>query len=257
MSVSQIVSAWSCSGIRKHDRVPATPRPGISDQTTTGTLEHMPKAILATQRSTSTLGDMEPREFEIIFAAAKPLNDPSDERIDRAMDAIPGTVVVASYGDLTLVTSIVAASSAIEAGLAAARALEKVGIHVARTYPDLVSRQDIADRTGTTRQAVGHWVRGDRHDGNFPNPISLVSGGAWLWHDVIGWLRENKLEVETTEYPTQDDHNRLDVMLTDGTISSTVSVLAHTGEVHFASVQSWARRFASLDSYQAEFSLAS
>lgn len=40
--------------------------------------------------------------------------------------------------------------------------LVAAGVRPQRTHPDLVSRQDIADRAGVTRQAVGQWVRGVR-----------------------------------------------------------------------------------------------
>lgn len=86
------------------------------------------------------------------------------------------------------------------------------GVRPHRTHPDLVTRQDIADRAGVTRQAVGQWVRGERHrTAPFPVPFNTVSGGVWLWGDVYGWLRERDYGRDTgLRYPTLDEHIRID-----------------------------------------------
>ncbi|AXQ63904.1 helix-turn-helix DNA-binding protein [Gordonia phage Horus] len=174
---------------------------------------------------------MTAQEFEIIFVT-EPIADPCDERIDRAMELVPGSTVT-NYGALTLASVFFDAETAVEAGLHAAKALESAGISVVRTYQDLVSRQDIADRAGTTRQAVGHWVRGARLGGDFPAPTTLVGGGAWLWGDVVAWMRQQGLEVEPTGYPTLADHLSLDRMIARGVGSLTIGPM-RTGEVSFA-----------------------
>ena len=86
------------------------------------------------------------------------------------------------------------------------------GVRPERTHPDLVSRQDIADRAGVTRQAVGQWVRGVRQASTpFPVPYNSVAGGIWFWGDVLAWLRPQGYGQDTgLRYPTLDEHIRID-----------------------------------------------
>jgi predicted DNA-binding transcriptional regulator AlpA len=85
-----------------------------------------------------------------------------------------------------------------------------------RTYPDFVSRADIAERAAKTRQAVDLWVRGDRQK-DFPRPVHLVGGGVWLWRDVRNWLQQERIKnvpEDDTDYPSMDDHAVIDNQLT-------------------------------------------
>lgn len=90
--------------------------------------------------------------------------------------------------------------------------LVAAGVRPRRTHPDLVSRQDIADRAGVTRQAVGQWVRGVRQAATpFPIPYNSVAGGIWFWGDVLDWLRRQGYSQDTgLRYPTLDEHIRID-----------------------------------------------
>ncbi|MGC0364062.1 transcriptional regulator with XRE-family HTH domain [Rhodococcus sp. 27YEA15] len=94
--------------------------------------------------------------------------------------------------------------------------LTDLGIVIDRTHPDLVTRQDIADRVGMTRQAVGQWVRGVRQAATpFPAPYNTVSGGIWFWGDVAVWLARHGYRTGTGErsamhFPTLDEHIRID-----------------------------------------------
>ncbi|ABK75449.1 helix-turn-helix domain-containing protein [Mycolicibacterium smegmatis] len=171
-------------------------------------------------------------DFEVAFVT-EPLDGPDDERIDRAMELIPN-LVVSFDGNLTVVTTLVHAADAIEAGVKAAKALEASGIPVIRTYQDLVTRQDIAERIGVTRQAVGNWVRGERHDDvPFPAPVSLVAGGIWLWGDVAGWARSRNYEVEDVSFPSLDAHNRIDLLISAGIGSVTVTTYECVADIAF------------------------
>lgn len=170
--------------------------------------------------------------FEIAFVTEH-MSGPDDARIDEALESVPN-LVVASDGDLTIVTTLVRAADAIEAGLRAAKALEASGIRVSRTYQDLVTRQDIADRLSVTRQAVGNWARGDRHaDVPFPTPTSLVAGGIWLWGDVATWARACDFDIDEALFPSLEDHNRLDLLIAAGVKTVTVTTYFAAADIAF------------------------
>ncbi|PSR66842.1 XRE family transcriptional regulator [Nocardia sp. MDA0666] len=174
---------------------------------------------------------MTAHEFEIAFVIETVEAD--DPRIDRAMEALPGTTISGALG-LTIATTLVDAHSAIEAGLHAAKELAAADLAPLRTYPDLVSRQDIADRVGMSRQAVGNWVRGERHNAKpFPVPVTLVAGGAWLWASVVRWIEETgAAELNESALPTLADHCVLDTMMRQGLSRFNVFTLP-VGEPRF------------------------
>ncbi|MGQ4596731.1 helix-turn-helix transcriptional regulator [Nocardia sp. R6R-6] len=149
--------------------------------------------------------------FELIFVVEgiSDAFDPKIELVEEHFDCI-----VESHSDLTLLTVTAPEHSAFAAAVLAVRVLESAGICVVRSYPDLVTRQDIADRADVTRQAVGNWVRGDRSgDHPFPIPVSLAAGGLWLWRDVNRWLAERGLGHDSTDKPTLETLAQLDAWL--------------------------------------------
>ncbi|MEV0771441.1 helix-turn-helix transcriptional regulator [Nocardia salmonicida] len=158
---------------------------------------------------------MTAHEFEIAFVIETVEAD--DPRIDQAMEALPGTTISGALG-LTVATTLVDAETAIEAGLLAAKALAVAGLTPLRTYQDLVSRQDIADRLDMSRQAVGNWVRGERQNVRpFPAPVTLASGGLWLWASVVRWIEAGGVtELNESALPTLGDHCVLDRMIQQG-----------------------------------------
>lgn len=92
------------------------------------------------------------------------------------------------------------------------------GIRVDRSYPDFVTRSEIAERLNVSRQAVDLWARGERKKAvPFPAPISEVAGGFWLWRDVVDWASDNRLAgaYAAVAYPTFADHVRIDAELLD------------------------------------------
>lgn len=153
-------------------------------------------------------------EFELIFVIPE-IDGPGDPRITQAARHLD--IVVETHSGLTLATITAEGANATDAGLAAAATLTQCDLAVQRSHPDFVTRQDIAARAEVTRQAVGNWVRGDRMSGDsFPTPVNLVSGGIWLWGDVIAWLRRNGHQVDDDmQYPSIEDHARIDIGIAD------------------------------------------
>ncbi|QZH66920.1 helix-turn-helix transcriptional regulator [Mycolicibacterium farcinogenes] len=191
--------------------------------------------------------------FEIAFVV-EDIDDPADERIDRVAELLPNFVLT-SYGDLMVATVLVRAADAVEAGVFAAKAIESSGIRVLRTYQDLVTRQDIAERIGVTRQAVGNWVRGERHeDTPFPSAVSHVAGGIWLWGDVAAWARAHHYSVDDALFPSLSEHTRLDLLIAAGVRAVTVSTYVAAADITFRQRRSLPETG---NSYQRSYALAS
>ena len=91
--------------------------------------------------------------------------------------------------------------------------LQTLGLRVQRAVPDLLTRADIADRLGVTRQAVQNWIKGARQE-DFPRALNPVNGGVWLWHDVRGWaLANGRLADHGVESPTVDQIDTLNAWI--------------------------------------------
>lgn len=161
-------------------------------------------------------------KFEWTFVVS-PLDGPGDERIDSLYDKVDA--FVASEGGLTLATIATAAWSAVQSARSAISALFSSGFEVERTYPDMVTRSEIAERANVSRQAVTLWVTGKRQAA-FPVPVSLAGSGIWLWSDVSRWLVENLRDFSTdgVGYPSLRDHLQVDYELS----RSRQSVAAYT-----------------------------
>ena len=94
--------------------------------------------------------------------------------------------------------------------------LQLLGLVVLRLREDLASRNDIAERLGVTRQAVGNWVRGDRGSG-FPPPYNDVCGGIWLRGDIVRWAEAHGAhDAMGVGFPERQDHDRVNGWLSDG-----------------------------------------
>jgi hypothetical protein len=141
-------------------------------------------------------------EYELIFAVGE-LADDAMDAVCRAFDA-----TLAGHGCTVLLTVTACGETALAAAQQVAERLEQDhGVAVLRCYEDLVSRGDIAERCGATPQAVGQWVRGERHRGQpFPEPYNHVGGGVWLWGDVNEWLRKVGHAHDEVAFPDKADH---------------------------------------------------
>lgn len=164
-------------------------------------------------------GGMSPTEFELIFAIPE-VADPTDKRISVVEEHLD--IVVESHSGLTLATVTAEGHDAAAAALGAAAILSICGLAPTRSYPDLVTRQDIADRAQVSRQAVGNWVRGERITADpFPSPVNLVGGGVWLWGEIVAWLRRHNHSTDDISFPSLNDHVRIDTLLLDPDVVAT------------------------------------
>lgn len=202
---------------------------------------------------------MSPTEFELIFVTpdvAGP-GDPRIAQVERHLD-----VVVESHSGLTLATVTAEGIDAVAAALDAAAVLTACGLPPVRSYPDLVTRQDIADRAEVTRQAVGNWVRGERVQSDpFPTPTHLVGGGVWMWGEVVAWLRRRGHEIDDIEFPTIDDHARIDKVLLGRTgswptISGRIELVGERAHTAFSPRVVDTDRYWAGDSFQQDYALA-
>lgn len=142
--------------------------------------------------------------FELIFE----IEELSDEREFELLEAFD--CFVGGHGRVTLLTITWEAADATQAGLHAARELQKRGVVVTRLVEDLVTRSAIAQRSSKTTQAVGLWARGERQQADpFPAPYVLAGGGVWLWGEVNDWLRRQGYAHDDMAYPTRADHARV------------------------------------------------
>lgn len=150
-------------------------------------------------------------EFVFVIPDVDAVGDPRLEAAQGRLDDL----VVEAHGGLTLATVSAEGVDAVEAGRRVAVELTACGLPPERTHPDLVTRQEIADRVDMTRQAVGNWVRRERHHADpFPIPVHLVGGGVWLWGEVVEWLRRSGRDIdEGIEFPSIDEHIRIDALL--------------------------------------------
>jgi hypothetical protein len=84
------------------------------------------------------------------------------------------------------------ARNATEAILSAIDDSERSGLSVTGVMEDLVTIDDIAEKTGRSAQAVGHWTTGQRGPGSFPAPVIHRSSRIKLysWAQASCWLSD-------------------------------------------------------------------
>lgn len=155
------------------------------------------------------------KDCELTFLVhAECLTDEAIDRLGADLDVVCGET---AYGD-GFVTLTWSADSALEAVRSASRALEAdYGVRIIELGRDLVNQAEIAVRTGTTRQAVHHWIRGVRRKGGFPRPFDPTNG-LWLWGEVHDWALQNGLALDDADmaYPTRAEHDAAAVELRSG-----------------------------------------
>jgi len=128
---------------------------------------------------------------------------------ERVEDAIADhfDALVSAHSGVTKVTVSAEGTTCLEAAIGVIDALRSLGAVPLRLMDDLVSRGEIARRAGVTPQAVGLWIRGERHVSSpFPKPFVLAGGGLWLWGEVVSALAQRNVSIDDdVRYPTRRD----------------------------------------------------
>lgn len=137
--------------------------------------------------------------FEMTFEVP-PVPDAVEDRIVELLDA-----TIAEHLGVRTATILVDAHDCVAAAAAALDLFQHAGVTPRRLVDDLVTRTQIAERVGVTRQAVSNWVSGVRQVGSeFPPPYVLTGGGLWLWGEVVDYLRGIGVAVEEdATFPTR------------------------------------------------------
>jgi len=152
-------------------------------------------------------------DFEVIYVV-DPLSDELEDAICETQDA-----TIAYHSRLCLVTLTTFGNDGVHAGVNGVATLASYGVRVLRSYPDLVTRSDIAERADVSTQAVGMWIRGERQiDSEFPQPAHLVGSGAWLWVDVNAWLTSTGKAGGDMRFPSLADHAAIDVAIAEAAV---------------------------------------
>ena len=144
---------------------------------------------------------MPPTSYELSFELMEVTDDVEDAIAER-FDSL-----IATHAGITTVTLTATGDTCLQVALTSVGHLRALGTNPLRLVDDLVTRGDIAARAGVTPQAVGLWIRGERHaDVSFPAPYVLAGGGLWLWGEVVGALTDRGIALdEGVAYPTRRD----------------------------------------------------
>lgn len=148
-------------------------------------------------------------DYEFTFEIPQ-ISEEVEDSIADQLDA-----VIAEHGGVGTVTVLTEGTDAISAARTAVDELTRLGAAPSRLVDDLVTRTQIAERAGVSRQAVGLWISGQRQSAlSFPAPFILTGGGLWLWSEVLPALRELGCEIEdAAEYPSRRDSQIIGGML--------------------------------------------
>ena len=144
--------------------------------------------------------------FEVTFRTS-PIDDATEDVLLSEMDAM-----VATHGDVTLITVTAEAACGIDAATILIKDLRSHGVNVHRVEKDLVNAATIASRCGESRTAVMHYIRGSRRT-SVPFPAPEVSGSPslWRWPDINDWLAKVGKDYDSdVSYLTRDEESQVD-----------------------------------------------
>lgn len=118
----------------------------------------------------------------------------TDSIADAAYKALDVTSI-GRRGCFTSIQFVTQAQDGLSAALSSAPSVRDAfsGDICFKFEEDLVSIRDIAERSGTEREAVRLWAAGKRRD-DFPDPAVWLSYGRrlWDWSEVNEWLRRHE-----------------------------------------------------------------
>ncbi|MGA5133221.1 hypothetical protein [Streptomyces blastmyceticus] len=156
-------------------------------------------------------------EYEFTFVVDGATVD-DDTAVNRLADELDAMLARAGGQDLLSVSSY--GDNAVEAALSVAHIARDLipGLRLLRLDRDLVGVQEIAERTGRSRQNVHQWATGARLADKepFPQPEGTVGRAhAWLWSEVNDWLHQHGLD-DGALYPTRHEMTQIDYLLANG-----------------------------------------
>lgn len=124
--------------------------------------------------------------IEQTFEVRLRLEELPDEIEDLLVAELGG--IVSRFAGVPYVTLLQAAPNGRKAVLRLVARVVELGGKVRSVDFDYVTRSEIAERLGATRQAVTHWTAGLRQAG-FPFPRPAIQAGVflWCWSDVVDW----------------------------------------------------------------------
>lgn len=139
--------------------------------------------------------------FELAFELP-PIDETIEDRVVEHLDAL-----ISGHHGVMTATVTVDAPDCLTAAARARSELARLGAAPVRLVDDVVSRSEIAERAGVTRQAVGLWLSGARQQTlTFPGPLVLSGGGLWLWGELVPVLRAMNIDPDPgIEFPTRRD----------------------------------------------------
>jgi hypothetical protein len=148
---------------------------------------------------------IEPRLFELRLEISPIPEDVEDAIVD-SFDGL-----IATHSGATTLTLSAGGDTCVGAVESAIEKLRDLGVIPIRLIDDLVGRREIARRAGVTPQAVGLWIRGERHATSlFPPPFVDAAGGLWLWGEVVTALADRGVLVDgDVQYPSRLDSQRI------------------------------------------------
>lgn len=175
--------------------------------------------------------------FELIFEVPAMTDDLEDRIADR-LDA-----VIAVHMGVVTVTVEVDAPDAVSAARATVNSLVALGVRPLRLIDDLVTRSQIAERLGVTRQAVSLWVSGAREAvAGFPAPYVTTSGGLWRWGEIVeAYAASGRVLDDGVRYPSRRDAQIIGgIVASHAPATGDVWASGNAREVSFTSVASGA-----------------
>ncbi|MFE4194377.1 hypothetical protein ACFRJ9_00785 [Paenarthrobacter sp. NPDC056912] len=120
------------------------------------------------------------------------LSEETEDLLVRQLDA-----VVSRFAGVPYATVLQDAPSGREAAHRIVARVRDLGGNVQSVDFDYVTRTEIADRLGATRQAVAYWVAGLRQaDFPFPHPAIQAGVELWCWSDVVDWALASNHAVD-------------------------------------------------------------
>lgn len=151
-------------------------------------------------------------EFTFVVSGTDVDDESSVETLRESLDAM-----LSRAGGLNILTIAHEGENAVQAALECATQARTAVPHlrVLRLDRDLVGVQEIAERTGRSRQNVCQWVNGQRKGGGqaFPSPEGTAGRSqVWLWTEVNAWLEQHGLS-DGLCYPTRAEMTEIDFAL--------------------------------------------